>query len=84
MKTLGKIIEKGRIKKGLNLEEAAERTKISRMTLRRLEKNQTDNIKIENFISIANFLEIDFLKCLTVGAADVWNWNYKYIKNYVD
>lgn len=64
MKTLGKVIEKGRISKGLTLEEAAKRANISRMTLSRLEKNQTENIKIENLINISNFLEIDFLEMI--------------------
>jgi transcriptional regulator with XRE-family HTH domain len=64
MKTLGEVISDGRKEKGLNVQEASERLKISRTTLARLEADNTKLISFDNLVDIANKLEIDFFKMI--------------------
>lgn len=63
-KSLGETIQDVRKAKGLTVRDAANRLNISRMTLARLEADQTQLISVDNLISIANDLEVDFFRML--------------------
>ena len=73
MKTLGEMIETKRKEEGFVLKEAADKISISRTTLMRLEKNHTQNVTINNFVKLANYLELDFFDMLKA-------WNLRLFK----
>lgn len=73
MKTLGEVISEGRKEKGLDIQEASERLKVSRTTLARLEANHTKLISFDNLLDISNVLEVDFFKMIQVHGRKLIN-----------
>ncbi|SMP72067.1 helix-turn-helix domain-containing protein [Anoxynatronum buryatiense] len=59
MKTIGQTIKTARLKKGLNIVEAAERAGINRMALTRIENEQVAIIDLSYIEKIVNALGMD-------------------------
>lgn len=65
MKSLGKAVTEVRNKKGLTVVEAADRLKMSRMTLHRIESDAIKQLPINHIVEIANVLEADFFTLMS-------------------
>lgn len=57
--TLANNFKKARLAKGLSMRELAERASMSKSSISKIENGQTDSIRPENRIKLANALEID-------------------------
>jgi len=78
MKKLGDIISDGRKLRGYSIQEAADQIGISRMTLARLEADQTRLISIDNLLEISNTLDIDFYEMLVTHGKKLINCELRY------
>lgn len=62
--TLGQLIKNKRSELGLSIIEAAKKIDVSKMTYVRLEKDETENIRFNNIVNIANNLNLDLFRIM--------------------